>query len=78
MRVDPLQRLHTLENLARLLQHPPPGVPRTLRDDRLEVPVPYLQSIDLEVHSDNHRMQGWTYHLHLLLPDLQSKPPVSW
>jgi hypothetical protein len=35
--VDPLQRLHTLDNLAELLRRPPPGAPRTLRDDRLQV-----------------------------------------
>jgi hypothetical protein len=35
--VDPLQRLHTLDNLAELLRSPPPGAPRTLRDDRLQV-----------------------------------------
>ena len=37
VRVDPLQRLHTLDNLAALLRSPPPGAPRTLRDDRLQV-----------------------------------------
>lgn len=35
--MDPLQRLHTLDNLAELLRTPPPGAPRTLRDDRLQV-----------------------------------------
>lgn len=35
--MDPLQRLHTLDNLATLLRTPPPGVPRTLRDGRLQV-----------------------------------------
>ena len=35
--MDPLQRLHTLDNLAELLRRPPPGAPRTLRDDRLQV-----------------------------------------
>lgn len=38
MRVDPLQRLHTLDNLAELLKQPPPGMPRTLRDGSLQVP----------------------------------------
>lgn len=34
--MDPLQRLHTLDNLAELLRQPPAGVPRTLRDDSLQ------------------------------------------
>ena len=38
MRADPLQRMHTLYNLAELLSAeggPPPGIARTLRDDKL-------------------------------------------
>ena len=38
VRADPLQRMHTLHNLAELLSAqggPPPGVARTLRDDKL-------------------------------------------
>lgn len=37
IRVDPLQKLHTLSNLAALLADGvPKGVPRTLRDDSLQ------------------------------------------
>ena len=36
IRIDPLQRLHTLTNLSELLAGGVPGVPRTLRDDLLQ------------------------------------------
>ena len=35
IRLDPLQKLHTLSNLAELLGSGVPGVPHTLRDDSL-------------------------------------------
>ncbi len=34
---DPLQQLHTFYNLSTLLAGNVPGVPRTLRDDQLQV-----------------------------------------
>lgn len=36
IRIDPLQRLHTLTNLSELLAGGVPGAPRTLRDDLLQ------------------------------------------
>ena len=51
IRVDPLQRLHTLHNLALLLGPAGDGVegvPRTLRDGQLQVPCPQLCRLCLE------------------------------
>jgi hypothetical protein len=46
VRVDPLQRLHTLCNLAQLLAGGvPSGVPRTLRDDRLEADAEAIRQV---------------------------------
>ena len=36
IRIDPLQRLHTLTNLSELLAAGVQGVARTLRDDQLQ------------------------------------------
>lgn len=36
IRIDPLQRLHTLTNLAELLAFGVQGIARTLRDDQLQ------------------------------------------
>lgn len=51
VRMDPLQRLHTLVNLAALLAAPVPhgaaAVPRTLRDDRLLVGFLTYSAINL-------------------------------
>lgn len=46
VRVDPLQRLHTLTNLAELLSGGvPSGVPRTLRDDRLAADAEAIRQV---------------------------------
>lgn len=46
IRVDPLQRLHTLTNLAQLLAGgPPPGVPRTLRDGSLAADAEAIRQV---------------------------------
>ncbi len=36
IRIDPLQRLHTLTNLSELLESGVQGIARTLRDDQLQ------------------------------------------
>ena len=44
--MDPLQRLHTLTNLAHLLaEGPPPGVPRTLRDGSLTADAEAIRQV---------------------------------
>jgi len=47
IRVDPLQKLHTLSNLAALLADGlPEGVPRTLRDDSLQPEAESIREVD--------------------------------
>lgn len=54
VRMDPLQRLHTLVNLAALLAGPLPNgasLPRTLRDDRLLVLLTTsIKTYDVQVY----------------------------
>ena len=53
IRADPLQRFHSLHNLAELVSSTPggapaslpPGVPRTLRDDRLAVEAAVISQV---------------------------------
>ncbi len=46
IRLDPLQKLHTLSNLADLLKGGSmPGVPRTLRDDSLQADADKIREV---------------------------------
>ncbi len=57
IRVDPLQRLHTLTNLAQLLaEGPPPGVPRTLRDGSLAADAEAIRQVRPHHWSDLRTM----------------------
>ena len=45
IRLDPLQKLHTLSNLADLLEGRVPGIPRTLRDDSLRADADSIREV---------------------------------
>ena len=45
IRLDPLQKLHTLSNLAELLAGGVPGVPHTLRDDSLATEADKIREV---------------------------------
>lgn len=45
IRLDPLQKLHTLSNLADLLKGGMPGIPRTLRDDSLRADADKIREV---------------------------------
>jgi hypothetical protein len=51
IRVDPLQKLHTLSNLAELLVAGVPGIPRTLRDDTLQSEANKIRQVPLQLPS---------------------------
>lgn len=50
IRVDPLQKLHTLSNLAQLISDGVRGIPRTLRDDSLRAEADAIRQVPLPRH----------------------------
>ena len=58
IRIDPLQRLHTLTNLSELLAAGVQGIARTLRDDQLQsqaedirqVGTTLMSAVDISAH----------------------------
>ncbi len=58
IRIDPLQRLHTLTNLSEQLAGGVPGVPRTLRDDLLQSQAEEIRQVSATSGRQGASQQG--------------------
>ena len=81
--VDSLQRIHTLTNLAEVLQYHSEGIPPTLRDESLIshakiLEDKYMENAIADLKSDENILNGLTSKISNLEKNFESAPGVWW
>lgn len=81
--IDSLQQIHTLTNLAEILQQHSEGIPPTLRDDSLLIEAKaleekYMQNVIADVQSEENILNGLTVKVKNLEEKFETGSDVWW